>query len=84
MRKKLSQDLFEAKSITKGSYALSFDTAIDQVKHFFPDKDLNLGLLDPSKFLLDIIRQESNISRKDLITKGDQRGYATMEEDKGG
>ena len=53
--KKLSQDLSQAKLITEGSYTLGFDTTVDQVKYFFIDKDLNLGLLDLTKYLSNII-----------------------------
>ena len=73
---KLSQKLFEVESIAKHSYAFAFETVVDQIKHFFPDNDLNFDLLDPSKFMVDILGEQPR-----TLAKG---GEAPLEKDQGG
>ena len=51
----LLQELSQAKSIVKRFYDFNFQTATDQVKHFFVDKELNFDLFYLSKFMLDIL-----------------------------
>ena len=52
---RLSLELDEVKSIIVYVFQLGFHNFVWQSKHFFVDKELNFDLLDSSRFLEDII-----------------------------
>ena len=55
----LSWNLSQAKLVAKHSYAFGFQTIANQAKHFFANKELNFRLLDPSKFMSNILSHEA-------------------------
>ena len=57
----LSSQLEEAKLIVMQSYRSSFNEAIRQGQHFFANNGLDFNLLNPSKFLEDILSDEIGV-----------------------
>ena len=60
----LSQELSQAKLVAERSYVFGFHIAKYQAKHFFVDKELKFNLLDPSRFMSNILSEETQVVAK--------------------